>query len=541
MRVLLIHPSDPMHAMDVVPLARLVRAAGHEVLSIVPPQASELIAPIDPTLSIVTQDQGLPLRVAAFAPEAFAAIGAPLPESIRSALAGARDLLADATPDTPADAACARLAALLASDNRGQALAGARQSWTAALVAFLRTAAENARAAPDARSADLRDACLLAAERVAEGLGRSREMEGVSRLIATLKDALLHQAHDAADLQTQLEARAATIQERDDQIASLRAEINALGLQLDRMHALGAELHEARRAADALREAFNAGQSGAFSDELRTRIDGLEKELNAERARAVQLGVELEHAHRSAAELRGHADSRLTEIAAARARTDALEAQLRQMHELGAELRRMHGVANELKAMVEARNARIVQAEREAANARELAAGAAADMARASHVTEELTRARTELIQSLARVELSRVNEARLRAEREALDDLVASREAELAEAQTLLRAERLRRENIERQRDRLRESVSSSNAQINLLRSRLSELLASRWRKLGQRLGLAMTLPWERDPNTANPAPPPATPPAQTPPAQTRPATEPRVPAASSTDATRT
>ena len=112
MRVLLIHPSDPMHAMDVVPLARLVRAAGHEVLSIVPPQASELIAPIDPALSIVTQDQGLPLRVAAFAPEAFAAIGTPLPESIRSALAGARDLLADATPDTPADTACARLAAL---------------------------------------------------------------------------------------------------------------------------------------------------------------------------------------------------------------------------------------------------------------------------------------------------------------------------------------------------------------------------------------------------------------------------------------------
>jgi len=35
--------------------------------------------------------------------------------------------------------------------------------------------------------------------------------------------------------------------------------------------------------------------------------------------------------------------------------------------------------------------------------------------------------------------------------------------------------------------------------AEIRLLRSRLAQLRASRWRKLGQRLGLAMTLDWER------------------------------------------
>ena len=35
--------------------------------------------------------------------------------------------------------------------------------------------------------------------------------------------------------------------------------------------------------------------------------------------------------------------------------------------------------------------------------------------------------------------------------------------------------------------------------AEIRLLRGRLDQLRASRWRKLGQRLGLAMTLPWEK------------------------------------------
>ncbi|MEL6498574.1 MAG: hypothetical protein AAF937_07525 [Planctomycetota bacterium] len=35
--------------------------------------------------------------------------------------------------------------------------------------------------------------------------------------------------------------------------------------------------------------------------------------------------------------------------------------------------------------------------------------------------------------------------------------------------------------------------------AEIRLLRHRIEQLRASRWRRLGQRLGLAMTLPWER------------------------------------------
>lgn len=43
--------------------------------------------------------------------------------------------------------------------------------------------------------------------------------------------------------------------------------------------------------------------------------------------------------------------------------------------------------------------------------------------------------------------------------------------------------------------------SLSRQNeAQLALLRSQLNDLMSSRWRKLGQRLGVAMTMPWEQE-----------------------------------------
>jgi hypothetical protein len=36
----------------------------------------------------------------------------------------------------------------------------------------------------------------------------------------------------------------------------------------------------------------------------------------------------------------------------------------------------------------------------------------------------------------------------------------------------------------------------------VRLLNSRLNDLLASRWRKLGQRIGVTMVLPWEESLN---------------------------------------
>ena len=54
--------------------------------------------------------------------------------------------------------------------------------------------------------------------------------------------------------------------------------------------------------------------------------------------------------------------------------------------------------------------------------------------------------------------------------------------------------------EKLERDLETLALISREQEAEIRLLRERLKQLRASRWRKLGQRLGLAMTMEWERD-----------------------------------------
>ncbi|MEO1535730.1 MAG: hypothetical protein AAFS11_09265 [Planctomycetota bacterium] len=51
----------------------------------------------------------------------------------------------------------------------------------------------------------------------------------------------------------------------------------------------------------------------------------------------------------------------------------------------------------------------------------------------------------------------------------------------------------------LERDLETVSRISREQQAEIRLLRRRLDQLRASRWRKLGQRLGLAMTLPWEK------------------------------------------
>ncbi|MCA9272271.1 MAG: hypothetical protein KDA31_04410 [Phycisphaerales bacterium] len=52
----------------------------------------------------------------------------------------------------------------------------------------------------------------------------------------------------------------------------------------------------------------------------------------------------------------------------------------------------------------------------------------------------------------------------------------------------------------LERDLETLALISREQEAEIRLLRERLDQLRASRWRKLGQRLGLAMTMDWERE-----------------------------------------
>ncbi|MEM8757045.1 MAG: hypothetical protein AAGF47_04600 [Planctomycetota bacterium] len=57
--------------------------------------------------------------------------------------------------------------------------------------------------------------------------------------------------------------------------------------------------------------------------------------------------------------------------------------------------------------------------------------------------------------------------------------------------------AERVRK--LERDLAALSRINREQSAEIRVLRGRIGQLRASRWRRLGQRLGLAMTMDWER------------------------------------------
>jgi hypothetical protein len=526
MRVLLIHPDDPFQALDVVPLVRLLRDASHEVMSVGPASATRIALPIDPSLVFVERDQGAALRVNAFAPQAYAAIGAPVPAALRGALKHSKDLLAHADGQAPQPesvrAGCDRVAAALLPSGAREALEGARQSWSAAVTDALRATVAPAREQSASTADSLREACLSAADQIAHGLERSREMEGVARLIQTLREAMIHHAQDAADLQTQLEARAATIQERDDLVASLRAEIAAIGLQLDRMHRLGAELQESHRVAASLRDRLAAAESAGGVAEVRAQLKLSEESVADHGRRLAEVGRELERVHRVAGELRAQLETRTAEVTSLRAQLDAAREQVREIHTLGAELRRMHDVATELKAQVEVRSARLIDAERDtdqlradlqearrsAAGIEQRAAQAAADASRAREMAAELVQTRTELVQAIARVESIRSEIARVRSERDTLDEVVSARDAELADAQALLNAERRRNEAMRAQVQAQRLRIAALTRQNQTLGVRLGELLASRWRKLGQRLGLAMVMPWERQGHVPSPSP---------------------------------
>lgn len=542
MRVLLIHPDEVYEALDAVPLAAALRDAGHDVLCVMPAGSAEIVKAIDPRMRAVEVGDAAVAEVASFAPEAHADIGATTSGSVRtitSLLKKSRDLLAQTTApksEWTVRAACERIAVLLLPAGANESLAGARAAWSAALVDWLRSAASRAQAGQADAAAGMRDAWLDAADRIASGLARSREMEGAGRLIQTLSDAILHQAHDTADLQTQLEARAATIQERDDLISLLRTEISGLGLQLDRLHRIGSELQEAHRVSAELRARLEAAESAESNRDLKARAESAEATARASAARTAEIGAELERTHRVAGELKSQLESRNADVASLRAQADMLREQCREFAAVGAELRRMHEIANELKIQLEGRSTRLGESERVAENLRaELesvrytlreadrrAVSAAAEAARATQAAEELVRTRVELVQALARVETIRAEVQRVRVERDTLDDLVSARDAELADARTLLNAERHRKEAAVADRDRFAAALHATAEENRTLRTRLGELLASRWRKLGQRLGLAMVMPWEKAAPVPSHLPPP---PASGIPASTTPA----------------
>jgi ADP-heptose:LPS heptosyltransferase/predicted nucleic acid-binding Zn-ribbon protein len=83
------------------------------------------------------------------------------------------------------------------------------------------------------------------------------------------------------------------------------------------------------------------------------------------------------------------------------------------------------------------------------------------------------------------------------------LDDLrgrLGAAQHRLGHAESQASDLRLRVTRLEADQTAVSALARQHEAEVEVLRLRLSELLASRWRKLGQKMGVAMKLPWERD-----------------------------------------
>lgn len=74
---------------------------------------------------------------------------------------------------------------------------------------------------------------------------------------------------------------------------------------------------------------------------------------------------------------------------------------------------------------------------------------------------------------------------------------------AELMRARAEASDLKLRMERAQTDQGALSKLTKQQQGEVVVLRTRLRQLMESRWRKYGQRLGLCMTMPWERPPSS--------------------------------------
>lgn len=76
----------------------------------------------------------------------------------------------------------------------------------------------------------------------------------------------------------------------------------------------------------------------------------------------------------------------------------------------------------------------------------------------------------------------------------------LARTQAELLQARADAADVKLKIAKAERDRGTLTTLSRQQETEVVVLRARLQELMASRWRRYGQRVGLCMTMPWEKE-----------------------------------------
>ena len=255
-----------------------------------------------------------------------------------------------------------------------------------------------------------------------------------------------------------------------------------------RVHDQGAALDAAIERA--VRQAGDAAGLRAENDRLRQELESLRAQLREAGANTRRLEIERATGDQAAKDLR----ERLAET---RTRAERMEQEAERRAEQLVETRAELARARDL---LKARDAQIEQLEEQL---EERLAGAS----RSSEAERRLAAERDAVAERV------RAAEARVR-ELEAV--VVEAREGEsqaatLAESLDQARArlgrlqseldDSLRRLDRAQTEQKTLSSLSRQQAkELIVVRRRLEELLASRWRKLGQRIGVAMVLPWEQE-----------------------------------------
>lgn len=167
--------------------------------------------------------------------------------------------------------------------------------------------------------------------------------------------------------------------------------------------------------------------------------------------------------------------------------TTALERALKQaakVDDLSAELESIRGEA----------------ARRESVLRQRLAAFENTAAAREANLKERLAAAEAKLAQQTVSAErLAEVRAAHAQRETE-LHSQLKKALRELTERQYVESDLSLRVQKLESDRETLGALTTQQQSEVVVLRQRINDLMASRWRKYGQRLGLCMTLPWESE-----------------------------------------
>ena len=219
---------------------------------------------------------------------------------------------------------------------------------------------------------------------------------------------------------------------------------------------------------------------------LQEELRRAQRELGLAKARVTELEVAAAEAARHRAEQAGTLLSTRQLYAEAKARAEALEAKLLE--------KTAEAAASREHARIKSAGDAITRKQYEAAVAEKIKAEETL-----AHKGKRLGEAESKIRDLDAKLRTAEGLGSPEARKREAqLREQIADLSGRLTQAEGELGDVRLREQRLSGDRATLQRIAQEHEAQVLVLRGRVRDLMASRWRKLGQRLHLAMTMPWE-------------------------------------------